>query len=609
LIAILTGRPAFAGSTLRESLDMAANANLEETYLRLDESGLDSELVELAKRCVSPDPNARPQNGEMVAQEVASYRSGVDLRLRQAELEKVAATERERESAIRRKQWILAASIIFVALSAGLIVSLWQMQRAVVAESLAQQNAETARRERDEKEILRLAEQERAEGERKAKEEAQRNLDYARKGNEILGSVFTSLDPNSQYSSVSELRNALKKNLTDAIAALDQSTIGDPLEVSQLQSTLGLSLLGLGHAEEASQILRKSLDTRISMLGNEHPTTLGNMGNLAESYRIAGKLDQAEQLNQDTLNVLQNTLGPTHRDTLTAMNNLAATYYAAGKIDKAIPLYEQTLGLRRQHLPADDPDTLASISNLAAAYYALGQLDKALPYFEQTLETVKRTQGPEHLDTLTLMNNLAAVYFAAGRPADAANLFEESLRVRREKLGNSHPDTITTMRNLGMAYTKINRVEEATAILLEFIDAQKKLLPPDDPQLANYLASVATDLLECKKFEKVEPILRDCLRIRQLTAPEQWTTFNTQSLLGGALLGQNKYEEAEALLLEGYEGKIARLDTIPPNGLPRVMSAIDRLIAYYTATNQDKLVQKWTEIKNNFMAKDKTKPE
>jgi len=382
LIAILTGRPAFAGSTLRESLDMAANAKLEETYLRLDESGFDAELVELAKRCVSPDPNARPKNGEMVAQEVASYRSSVDLRLRQAELEKAAATERERESAKRRKQWILAASIIFVALSAGLIVSLWQMQRAVVAESLAQQNAETARRERDEKEILRLAEQERAEGERKAKEEAQRNLDYARKGNAILGSVFTSLDPTSQYSTISELRDVLKKNLTEAIAALDESSIGDPLEVSQLQNTLGLSLLGLGHADEASQILRKSLETRISLLGNEHPTTLGNMGNLAESYRIAGKLDQAEQLNQDTLNVLQNTLGPTHRDTLTAMNNLAATYYAAGKIDKAIPLYEQTLGLRRQHLPADDPDTLASISNLAAAYYALGQLDKALPYFE-----------------------------------------------------------------------------------------------------------------------------------------------------------------------------------------------------------------------------------
>ena len=46
---------------------------------------------------------------------------------------------------------------------------------------------------------------------------------------------------------------------------------------------------------------------------------------------------------------------------------------------------------------------------------------------------------------------------------------------------------------------------------------------------------------------------RDLRRIYGIE-PDTWTTFNTKSMLGGALLGQKKYAEAEPLLLKGYAG-------------------------------------------------------
>ena len=45
--------------------------------------------------------------------------------------------------------------------------------------------------------------------------------------------------------------------------------------------------------------------------------------------------------------------------------------------------------------------------------------------------------------------------------------------------------------------------------------------------------------------------------------PDDWLTFNARSLLGGSLLGQKKYAEAEPLLLSGYEGMKQREDKIP----------------------------------------------
>jgi len=42
--------------------------------------------------------------------------------------------------------------------------------------------------------------------------------------------------------------------------------------------------------------------------------------------------------------------------------------------------------------------------------------------------------------------------------------------------------------------------------------------------------------------------MSECLAIRAKKEPDAWTTFNTKSLLGGALLGQKKYGAAEPLL-------------------------------------------------------------
>jgi hypothetical protein len=95
-------------------------------------------------------------------------------------------------------------------------------------------------------------------------------------------------------------------------------------------------------------------------------------------------------------------------------------------------------------------------------------------------------------------------------------------------------------------------------------------------------------LLQRKKRADAEPVLRDCLTIHQKQIPGSWLTFNTQSLLGGALLGQKKYAEAEPLLLQGYEGMKTREEKIPRSGGGELLipQALDRLIELCTKTNK-----------------------
>jgi tetratricopeptide (TPR) repeat protein len=512
----------------------------------------------------------------------------------------------------RNKGPVLAASLVLLALVAGVIGTTWGMVEA----------------------------RRRADGELKAKlqadekrKEAERNLAFARKGNEILGSVFAGLDPKKIAESGRPLQDMLRENLIEVVKELEGSAIGDPLEVAAMQDTLGRSLVALGEAALAVDVLHKALNTHTANLGPDDSRTLDSMDNLAVAHKANGQPDKAVLLLEATVKK-RKTRDPDHPHTLTSMNNLATAYHDSGQLDKAVPLHEETLEKRKAKLPRDAPDTLQSMGNLATAYQDNGQFDKALPLFEatvekrkkrdpehpdtlasmnnlatayqdsrqfdkavplfkETLETTKAKYGPDHTNTLTCMNNLAVAFRESGQLDKAVPLFQETLKKTKAKFGPDHPETLDILANLGKTYCVANQGEKAATTFVAFVDGRRKRAPKDSPQFAGLLAQVSLDLVRCGQHAAAESLLRECLAIREKKEPNAWTTFNTQSMLGGSLLSQKKYKDAEPLLLKGYEGMKAGEKTIPPHAGDRIPEVLDRLIELYTATDRPEEAKKW----------------
>ena len=589
----------------------------------------------------------------------------------------VSAGYRLKKFVQRHRGQVIAASLVLFVLLAGIVGTTWGLLEALKQEAIA---LEAASEERQAK----VREADRAEGERKAKlqaeakrQEAERNLAFAKKGNEILGSVFAGLDPKQIAESGQPLQVILVEKLDKAVAQLEGESIGDPLVVAAMQNNLGVSLLGLGESGKAIVLLMKALSTRQAKLDPHHPDTLTVMDNLASAYRTAGKPDLALPLFEETFKLFKTTRGPDHPDTLISMNNLALAYlaagkgnlalplfeesfklrkerfgfdhpntlrsmnslagaymdngkldlalplfeetlnlrkavlgldhpdtlismnclalgyHAAGKLDQALPLFEKTLQVRKDKLGADHPATLKSMNNLALGYDAAGKLDQALPLFEKTLQVRKAKLGADHPDTLMSMNNLAGGYEDSGRLDLALPLWEETLKLQRAKLGPDHPNTLITLNNLGKTYCAANQGEKAAALFKEVVADRRKRAKPDDPSFAGLLAQVALHLSKCRQHAAAEEMLRESLAIREKWQPDAWTTFNTKSMLGGALLGQKKYAPAEPLLVKGYEGLKAREKTIPTTGDTRIPEALDRLVELYTATGKPDEAAKW----------------
>jgi hypothetical protein len=117
--------------------------------------------------------------------------------------------------------------------------------------------------------------------------------------------------------------------------------------------------------------------------------------------------------------------------------------------------------------------------------------------------------------------------------------------------------------------------------------------PKDSPRLANALAQSGLTLLQIKAFADAEPHLRECLTIREKTQPDVWNTFNTRSMLGGALLGRKRYAEAEPLLVSGYDGMKRRAASIPPPGRDRLTEALERLVRLYESWDKPLEAARW----------------
>ena len=66
-------------------------------------------------------------------------------------------------------------------------------------------------------------------------------------------------------------------------------------------------------------------------------------------------------------------------------------------------------------------------------------------------------------------------------------------------------------------------------------------------------------------------------------------------LIGAALLGQQKYAEAEPMLLRGYEGMKKREATIPANRKFYVAEAANRLVQLYDAWDRPEDAARWRQ--------------
>jgi tetratricopeptide (TPR) repeat protein len=217
-----------------------------------------------------------------------------------------------------------------------------------------------------------------------------------------------------------------------------------------------------------------------------------------------------------------------------------------------------------------------------------------VPLLEQVLEKRRAICGPTHPDTLGAMHSLAMNYTYVDRFAESLALHEKVLQLLKSTNGPEQDAPSFLMCTFAVACQEARAFDQADRLLREVLQQHRKRV---DFQgriwTASTLGWLARNWLLQQQYETAEPLLREALAIFEKERPDDPKRFYWVSHLGGVLLGQEKYAEAEPLLLQGYEGMKQREAILQTNWRRRLAEAGERVVRFYEVTRQPEKASAW----------------
>jgi serine/threonine protein kinase/tetratricopeptide (TPR) repeat protein len=478
---------------------------------------------------------------------------------------------RLQKSVRRNKGAFAAATAIAVVLLIGVVVSTWQAIRATRA--VREQVRLRQRAETDEK---------------KAQTEAARSEQTA----QFLKDMLRGVTPRTALGRDTTM---LREILDKTAERVDKNLTNQPLVEADLQNTIGWVYGAIGEYGKAEAVLRESAALRRKFLGNESREVAYSLDTLGWVLFTEWKLTEAEATDREALAIRKKLYALPNLELASSLNDLGDVLMREGKLDEAEEMLRQGLTMRRQLLGNENPDVIDSLQNLGWLMYLQNKLDEAEAMLREELAIAKRLYGNQHPAVAGALTDLGNVLMTEGRLAEAEDVWREALAQLRRFYGNEHVETAVGAGNLGEVLARQGRFSEAEPLFREALAIQKKSLGNDHIRVCEWLEDLVGTLQGRGELTESEALLRESLAIREKRQPEIWETFDCRSMLGGNLLAQRRYGEAEPLLVSGYEGIKQREQRIPFHRRESLGKALARLVQLYEATDRPDQAAQWKQ--------------
>jgi serine/threonine protein kinase len=323
----------------------------------------------------------------------------------------------------------------------------------------------------------------------------------------VLENMLGGIDPKmAQERDTSLLREMLSQTAT----RVSRDLTNQPLVEAHLESTIANIYAALGDFPKAEQMARSALALRRSDLTSQ-PAELGeSLFDLAHHLWSQGKLEEAEKYAREGLSLATNA--PGKKDVLLAK----------------------------------------SLAQLGVIVQDEGKLTEAEGLFRQSLAIRKQLVGNDHLTVAQTFNTLSGVLTLEGKMAEAENAGRQALKAFGWSLRQGDPSDDVSLYSRGNVFFDQGNLAEAEACFRQAVAIRRKRSGGQDLEVA--LSALANTLRCQQRFSEAEPLFRECLASRDTNCPNAWYTHFTRLRLGATLMGKRKYEEAEPLLISGYEG-------------------------------------------------------
>jgi serine/threonine-protein kinase len=377
-------------------------------------------------------------------------------------------------------------------------------------------------------------------------------------------------------------QKTVKEILDETAKQLENGEFSNQPEIKvELEQIIAECYFGQGDYALASKYTQEYLDLHRKLYGEDDAKTLVASEQRAFMLFSEGKLTESEKHYRKILPLMRNEKrkGNINAENLAgALNNFGYLRRTQGDSKEAELSFRESLALSSQ-MPKESLYIIGPTrSTLASTLADQGRFEEALQTArEAVLEYRQReeTGTPNFGFTLTVLGGFLT---DKGDYAEADANLQKAEAIFRKLLVPSHLWSGDNLRNQAISYYQQGRYAESLSKVGETLQIYRESFGTHYDNYPTALIIQGLSLAKTGQVKEGETILREAVRIRTESLPKEhyWVAL-ANSALGECLTIQQRYSEAEPLLVASYES----LKNSQGTHNPRTRLALQRLVELY----------------------------
>ncbi|KAG5492488.1 hypothetical protein JKF63_01066 [Porcisia hertigi] len=176
-----------------------------------------------------------------------------------------------------------------------------------------------------------------------------------------------------------------------AVDAFKQNATIEPLQrtyMTDVLDDLGLFYLDFQHYEKAEKCFKEALDTRITMLGENHATIAYSYSNFALLHLQRQDYANCEKMAAAALDMYAKTARSNVLAQADVYMTLGQCYHQQSQFSKALEMHEKALNVRRTRGDTTETAVAESLNQIARVYITLKRYSKAYRHVKEARRLV-----------------------------------------------------------------------------------------------------------------------------------------------------------------------------------------------------------------------------
>ena len=382
------------------------------------------------------------------------------------------------------------------------------------------------------------------------RDRAKSEADKATQVAQMLTDMFQLADPNQTQGEEVTARELLDRGAEQIQLDLAEQ----PELLSEMLVVVAGVYQQLGLLNQEAEKLDRVLSLLDSLDLRNSPVYADALFRRATLYTEQGQYSVADSVHLLAMKAAERIEGPNSQLMASNMTGLAANLRKQGRFEDAKHWYHEALKLQEQILGPDHLDVAHTLNHLGQIHLTENNLDQAEMVFRRSLSIRRSQLGERHVEVAASLGSLGRLMVSRRRLAEAENVYREALDIVSHLFGEDHHYVGGLSGSLASVLLRQGKLDEADSLFRKSREILLKTLPQDHLNQTFALLGMGSVLVEQGKWRESVPLLEEALTIRRAHLPEaHWQVASAMSALGHALAQSSDLNQAEELLVDGYD--------------------------------------------------------